>query len=150
MFAKGANAIPNDVFLPRVTPDLYEKMVLDAANANMNMIRIWGGGIYEDDAFFEFCDKYGIMVWQDFMFACAMYPGNQEFLDNVRQEAIDNVIRIRNHPSIALWCGNNENALAWRHGAPGDGDGRTLSRRRNRIRFSRLTILFFTRYFPRW
>ena len=90
----------------------------DAANANMNMIRIWGGGIYEDDAFFEFCDKYGIMVWQDFMFACAMYPGNQEFLDNVRQEAIDNVIRIRNHPSIALWCGNNENALAWRHGAP--------------------------------
>ena len=119
VFAKGANAIPNDVFLPRVTRDLYEKMVLDAANANMNMIRIWGGGIYEDDAFFEFCDKYGIMVWQDFMFACAMYPGNQEFLASVRLEAIDNVTRIRNHPSIALWCGNNENALAWRHGAPG-------------------------------
>ena len=85
----------------------------------MNMIRVWGGGTYEDDAFYEFCDKYGIMVWQDFMFACAMYPGNQAFLDNVRQEAIDNVTRIRNHPCIALWCGNNENALAWRHGAPG-------------------------------
>ena len=119
VFAKGANAIPNDVFLPRVTRDKYEKMVADAANANMNMIRIWGGGIYEDDAFFEFCDKYGIMVWQDFMFACAMYPGNPEFLDNVREEAIDNVVRLRNHPSIALWCGNNENALAWRHGSPG-------------------------------
>ena len=62
-----------------MTRDLYEKMVLDAANANMNMIRIWGGGIYEDDAFFEFCDKYGIMVWQDFMFACAMYPGIKSF-----------------------------------------------------------------------
>jgi len=119
VFAKGANAIPNDVFLPRVTRDKYEKMVSDAANANMNMIRIWGGGIYEDDAFFEFCDKYGIMVWQDFMFACAMYPGNREFLDNVREEAIENVIRLRNHPCIALWCGNNENALAWRHGSPG-------------------------------
>ena len=119
VFAKGANAIPNDVFLPRVTRDVYEKMVTDAANANMNMIRIWGGGIYEDDAFYEFCDKYGIMVWQDFMFACAMYPGNPEFLENVRQEAIDNVTRIRNHPCLALWCGNNENALAWRYGAPG-------------------------------
>lgn len=119
VFAKGANAIPNDVFLPRVTRDKYEKMVSDAANANMNMIRVWGGGIYEDDAFFEFCDKYGIMVWQDFMFACAMYPGNREFLDNVREEAIENVIRLRNHPSIALWCGNNENALAWRHGSSG-------------------------------
>ncbi len=119
VFAKGANAIPNDVFLPRVTRELYEKMVADAANANMNMIRIWGGGIYEDDAFYEFCDKFGIMVWQDFMFACAMYPGNEEFLKNVRQEAIDNVTRIRNHPCVALWCGNNENALAWRHGSPG-------------------------------
>lgn len=119
VFAKGANMIPNDIFLPRVTREQYEKMVSDAANANMNMIRVWGGGIYEDDAFFELCDKYGIMVWQDFMFACAMYPGNKAFLDNVREEAIDNVVRLRNHPSIALWCGNNENALAWRHGSPG-------------------------------
>ncbi|WP_018336741.1 beta-mannosidase [Butyricimonas synergistica] len=119
VFAKGANVIPNDIFLPRVTPELYEKMIADAANANMNMLRIWGGGIYEDDVFFELCDRYGIMVWHDFMFACAMYPGNEEFLNNVRQEAIDNVVRLRNHPCIALWCGNNENALAWRHGSPG-------------------------------
>ena len=119
VFAKGANIIPNDVFLPRANREVYEKMVSDAANANMNMLRIWGGGIYEDDVFFELCDKYGIMVWHDFMFACAMYPGNKEFLDNVREEAIDNVVRTRNHPCIALWCGNNENALAWRHGSPG-------------------------------
>ena len=119
VFAKGANIIPNDIFLPRVTPELYEKMVADAANANMNMLRVWGGGIYEDDVFFKLCDRYGIMVWHDFMFACAMYPGNEEFLNNIRQEAIDNVVRLRNHPCIALWCGNNENALAWRHGSPG-------------------------------
>ena len=119
VFAKGANIIPNDVFLPRANREVYEKMVFDAANANMNMLRVWGGGIYEDNVFFELCDKYGIMVWHDFMFACAMYPGNKEFLDNVREEAIDNVVRMRNHPCIALWCGNNENALAWRHGSPG-------------------------------
>lgn len=89
-------------------------MVTDAANANMNMIRIWGGGIYEDDYFYELCDRHGIMVWQDFMFACAMYPGDPEFLENVKQEAVDNVIRLRNHPCIALWCGNNEIDAAWR------------------------------------
>ena len=73
-----------------------------------------GGGIYEDDYFYELCDRHGIMVWQDFMFACAMYPGNPEFLENVKQEAVDNVIRLRNHPCIALWCGNNEIDAAWR------------------------------------
>ena len=114
VFAKGVNAIPNDVFLPRISRSDYEKMVTDAANANMNMIRIWGGGIYEDDYFYELCDRHGIMVWQDFMFACAMYPGDPEFLENVKQEAVDNVIRLRNHPCIALWCGNNEIDAAWR------------------------------------
>lgn len=113
VFAKGTNMIPNDIFLPRIGREGYEKVVQDAANANMNMIRIWGGGIYEDDYFYELCDQHGIMVWQDFMFACAMYPGNKEFLDNVRQEAIDNIIRLRNHPCIALWCGNNEIDAAW-------------------------------------
>ncbi|MCK7536115.1 MAG: hypothetical protein MZV63_36570 [Marinilabiliales bacterium] len=72
--------------------------VKSAADANMNMLRVWGGGIYENDLFYDLCDQYGIMVWQDFMFACAMYPGNDEFLENVRQEAIDNVKRLRNHP----------------------------------------------------
>lgn len=113
VFAKGANYIPNDNFLPRVTPAQYEKVVADAVDANMNMLRVWGGGIYENDYFYELCDRNGIMVWQDFMFACSMYPGNPEFLENVKQEAIDNVIRLRNHPSIALWCGNNEINTAW-------------------------------------
>lgn len=113
VFAKGANYIPQDNFLPRVSPERYEKTILDAVNANMNMLRIWGGGIYENQIFYDLCDKYGIMVWQDFMFACATYPMNEERLDNIRQEAIDNVIRLRNHPCIAIWCGNNENHTAW-------------------------------------
>lgn len=120
VFAKGANAIPNDVFLPRTGREGYEKMVRDATDAHMNMIRIWGGGVYEDNYFYELCDRHGIMVWQDFIFACAMYPGDPAFLENVRQEAIDNVIRLRNHPSIALWCGNNEIDLAWRHDSQSD------------------------------
>lgn len=113
VFSKGANYIPNDSFLPRVTKTQYENVIANALNANMNMLRVWGGGIYENDYFYELCDKNGIMVWQDFMFACSMYPGNEEFLENVKQEAIDNVIRLRNHPSIALWCGNNEINAAW-------------------------------------
>jgi beta-mannosidase len=88
-------------------------MVKDAKNANMNMLRVWGGGVYADDSFYSACDANGILVWQDFMFACAMYPGDNHFLENVKQEVIDNVIRLRNHPSIALWCGNNENDEGW-------------------------------------
>lgn len=113
VFAKGANYIPQDNFLPRVTPEQYGKTILDAANANMNMLRIWGGGIYENDLFYELCDRYGILVWQDFMFACSLYPAEGELLENIRQEAIDNVKRLRNHACIALWCGNNECNDAW-------------------------------------
>ena len=108
VFAKGANYIPCDNFLPRVTNEIYERTVLDAVNANMNTLRVWGGGIYENDIFYELCDRYGIMVWQDFMFACALYPAEGALLENIRQEAIDNVKRLRNHPSIIVWCGNNE------------------------------------------
>lgn len=118
VFSKGANYIPNDVFLPRVSPGKYEYVIKSAADANMNMLRVWGGGIYENDIFYDLCDKYGIMVWQDFMFACSMYPGDDAFLENVRQEAIQNVQRLRNHPSIALWCGNNEIDVAWAHDLP--------------------------------
>jgi beta-mannosidase len=113
VFSKGANYIPCDNFLPRVTKDVYERTLLDAVNANMNTLRVWGGGIYEDDVFYELCDQYGILVWQDFMFACSMYPAEGALLENIKQEAIDNIKRLRNHASIALWCGNNEILDAW-------------------------------------
>ncbi len=113
VFMKGANYIPNDVFLPRVTAENYRKVIETAKNSNNNMLRVWGGGVYEDDIFYDLCDENGILVWQDFMFACAMFPGDEAFLENVKQEAIDNVKRLRNHPSIGLWCGNNEILAAW-------------------------------------
>lgn len=113
VFMKGANYIPNDVFLPRVSDENYRTVIETAKNSNNNMLRVWGGGIYENDIFYDLCDENGILVWQDFMFACAMFPNDSAFLENVRQEAIDNVKRLRNHPSIALWCGNNEILTAW-------------------------------------
>ena len=113
VFAKGANYIPSDNFLPRVTPENYKRTILDAAGVNMNMLRVWGGGIYENDVFYDLCDEYGIMIWQDFMFACSMYPAEGALLDNIHQEAVDNVKRLRNHACIALWCGNNECQDAW-------------------------------------
>jgi len=113
VFCKGANYIPNDVFLPRVTAANYQRVVQSAVDANMNMLRIWGGGFYEEDYFYDLCDENGILIWQDFMFACSMYPGDQDFLQNVEEEAIYNVKRLRNHPCIALWCGNNEIDVAW-------------------------------------
>ncbi len=113
VFMKGANYIPNDIFPSRVSKEQLEKVIHTAKTSNMNMLRVWGGGYYEDDLFYDLCDEAGILVWQDFMFACAMYPGKQEFLDNVKLEARDNIKRLRNHPSIALWCGNNEILVAW-------------------------------------
>ena len=113
VFMKGANYIPCDIFLPRVTDSVYRRTIADAVAVNMNMIRVWGGGVYEDDRFYELCDENGILVWQDFMFACSMYPADKAFLENIRQEAIDNVKRLRNHPCMALWCGNNEILDAW-------------------------------------
>lgn len=115
VFMKGANYIPPDSFLPRVTDSTYTSIVKNAVDANMNMIRVWGGGVYADEAFYETCDQNGILVWQDFMFACAMYPSDEKFLDNVKNEVIDNVNRLQNHPSVALWCGNNENDEGWKN-----------------------------------
>lgn len=83
VFAKGANYIPSDNFLPRVTPENYKRTILDAAGVNMNMLRVWGGGIYENDVFYDLCDEHGIMIWQDFMFACSMYPAEGALLDNI-------------------------------------------------------------------
>lgn len=121
IYAKGANYIPQNSFQNKVTDAHYEKLLSDVVDANMNMLRVWGGGIYEDDIFYELCDEKGILVWQDFMFACAMYPGDDDFLENVKQEAIDNVKRLRNHASIALWCGNNENSEGWQNWGWQDG-----------------------------
>ncbi|GAA4043783.1 glycoside hydrolase family 2 TIM barrel-domain containing protein [Flavobacterium chungnamense] len=115
VFMKGANYIPPDSFLPSATTSTYKDIVQKAVDANMNMLRVWGGGVYADDAFYDECDKNGILVWQDFMFACAMYPGDSDFLDNVKNEVIDNVNRLQNHPCIALWCGNNENDEGWKN-----------------------------------
>jgi beta-mannosidase len=113
VFAKGANYIPQDMFQDRVTPDDYRRTINDALAANMNMLRVWGGGIYEDDLFYQLCDAHGIMVWQDFMYACAMYPGSGSFLKNAAREALEQIDRLRQHPCIVLWCGNNENNEAW-------------------------------------
>ncbi len=108
-FAKGANWIPADVFATRLADDTYASLLRDAVGANMNMLRVWGGGIYEQDVFYDLCDELGLCIWQDFIFACATYPTfDDEWMANVRQEFVDNVKRIRHHPCIALWCGNNE------------------------------------------
>ena len=108
IFCKGADWIPCDSFLPRVTTETYTRLLEMARSAHMNMIRVWGGGVYEDDEFYNQCDRLGLMVWQDFMFACGEYPQEKWFLGLVREEATKVVRRLRNHPSIVLWCGNNE------------------------------------------
>ncbi|HJQ33705.1 MAG TPA: glycoside hydrolase family 2 protein [Pyrinomonadaceae bacterium] len=115
VFAKGANWVPADSFPTRVTRARYRQLIESARDANMNMLRVWGGGFYESDDFYELCDELGVLVWQDFMFACSMYPGDEKFLASVRAEAEDNVRRLRNHPSVALWVGNNEVETAWQH-----------------------------------
>jgi len=113
VFMKGANYVPQDNFLAWVDTARYENLIESVVDANMNMLRVWGGGFYENDIFYDLCDKNGILVWQDFMFACNMYPGDEAFLENVTAEAIDNVSRLSNHPCIALWCGNNEIDEGW-------------------------------------
>lgn len=115
LFIKGANYIPQDNFIPRVQKENYFTIIQNAVDANMNMLRVWGGGIYENDEFYTQCDLNGILVWQDFMFACAMYPGDKHFMNNVAAEATEQVERLRNHPSIALWCGNNEVDEGWQN-----------------------------------
>jgi len=115
VYCKGANWIPGDIFLPRLTKADYRKMLLSAKDANMNMLRVWGGGVYESDDFYDLCDSLGIMVWQDFMFACGMYPGDDAFMNNVREEVKYQIERLKDHPCIVLWCGNNEVEEAWKN-----------------------------------
>ena len=108
IFAMGADYIPEDNILPRVTPERTRELLLQAKNANFNCIRVWGGGYYPGDEFWDICDELGLIVWEDFMFACAVYYLSEEFEENITAEFIDNVKRIRHHACLALWCGNNE------------------------------------------
>ena len=107
-FAKGSNLIPDDALLPNITTERYYQLVKDAKDANHNMIRVWGGGIYEDDRLYDAADEMGILIWQDFIFACTTYPSDPAFLRRVAQEAEYNIKRLRSHASLAMWCGNNE------------------------------------------
>ena len=115
IFAKGANYIPEDNFLPRVSLAKTKQLILDAKAANINMLRIWGGGTYGSDELYQLCNENGILIWQDFMFACAMYPGDSAFVNNVKEEVKDQITRLRNHPSLAIWCGNNEIDEGWKN-----------------------------------
>ncbi|MFI9155265.1 glycoside hydrolase family 2 protein [Streptomyces sp. NPDC053367] len=114
IFARGVNWIPDDAFPSRVTPERYRTRLTQAADANVDLVRVWGGGIYEDDAFYDTCDELGLMVWQDFLFACSAYPEEQPLRGEVEAEARDNVVRLMPHPSLVLWNGNNENLWGFR------------------------------------
>jgi beta-mannosidase len=114
IFGKGANWIPADSFPTRFSDEQMEHLVRSAAETHQNMLRVWGGGFYESEGFYDLCDRYGILVWQDCVFSCSVYPLNDgAFLENVRAEVIDNVRRLRHRASLALWCGNNEMEWGW-------------------------------------
>lgn len=111
-FCKGGNWIPADAIYARITDNKYEKLIKEAADANFTMLRIWGGGLYERDVFYDKCDEYGIMIWHDMMFACAIYPDRFEWFRREIEKELDyQTARLRNHASLALWCGNNE--ISW-------------------------------------
>ncbi|MFF0739821.1 glycoside hydrolase family 2 protein [Streptomyces sp. NPDC004111] len=114
IFARGVNWIPDDALPSRVTPDRYRTRLTQAADAGVDLVRVWGGGIYESDAFYDVCDELGLMVWQDFLFACAAYPEEQPLRAEIEAEARDNVRRLMPHPSLVLWNGNNENLWGFR------------------------------------
>ena len=114
IFAKGSNWIPADSFLTRFSDERLEKLIADAAASHQNMLRVWGGGLYEEERFYDLCDKYGMLVWQDFVFSCSIYPLDEaDFHENVRIEVDENIKRLRHRASLALWCGNNEMEWGW-------------------------------------
>ena len=144
VFAKGANHIPNDMFLDRVTHEVYDFEIGTAVKSNMNMLRVWGGGIYEDDYFYELCDRNGIMIWQDFMFACSLYPKDNQFFSSVAKESEYQVKRLRNHASLALWCGNNEIDIAYQyyHNVNGWGWLEKFNKQQNEQNWSAYQTIF--------
>ncbi len=113
IFAMGASYIPEDAIYPRITAKRQEDLLESARRAHFNCIRVWGGGYYPSDEFYEICDRKGLIVWQDLMFACNVYDATDEFMENISREAADNVKRLRHHPALGLWCGNNELESAW-------------------------------------
>lgn len=113
IFCKGANVVPPEYFTGLATDSAWIALVTRAADMNMNMLRVWGGGVYPPKAFYDACDQKGILVWQDFMFACSMVPGDSAFHRSVEREAEQAILKYRNHPSLALWCGNNESIEGW-------------------------------------
>jgi beta-mannosidase len=114
VFAKGSNWIPADSFPTRISDEYLEGLILSAVASHQNMLRIWGGGLYEEERFYDLCDRYGILVWQEFIFACSVYPLDETaFVENVHVEAVQNIRRIRHRASLALWCGNNEMEWGW-------------------------------------
>jgi beta-mannosidase len=114
IFAKGSNWIPADSFPTRITDEYLEGLIASAAETHQNMLRVWGGGFYEEERFYDLCDRYGILVWQEFIFSCSVYPlDDPEFIENVRVEAVENIRRLRHRASLALWCGNNEMEWGW-------------------------------------
>ena len=114
IFAKGSNWIPTDSFPTRITRQKLEKLLGDAVLVHQNMLRVWGGGFYESEDFYDLCDQYGILIWQDFIFSCSMYPlGVPAFLENVHEEVVQNTRRLRHRTCLALWCGNNEMEEGW-------------------------------------
>lgn len=116
LFMKGANYVPQDVFLPRVKPEDYKRLLTQVKDAGMNMLRVWGGGIYEKEIFYDLCDEYGILVWQDYMFANSLYPIDlEEFFWNVGAEIMEQTSRLSKHSCVALFCGNNEIEVAWKN-----------------------------------
>jgi beta-mannosidase len=111
IFITGACWIPADCFTPRISPETYRECISPAKTGNQSMLRVWGGGIYEPDIFYDICDELGVLVWQDFMFAYGNYPAYPEMLRSIEIEAGQNVKRLRHHPSVAIWAGNNEDYL---------------------------------------
>lgn len=133
VFAKGANWVPADQFIERCTPGVYRHLLKSMAETHQNMVRIWGGGWYEPHIFYDICDELGILVWQDFMMACAVYPDTKDFIAEMTAEARYQVRRLHTHPCIALWCGDNENAGAIWEWRPYQAD-----RKKNVIMYKRL------------
>ncbi|MBX3737560.1 MAG: glycoside hydrolase family 2 protein [Candidatus Didemnitutus sp.] len=136
IFAKGANWIPAHAFVTTLKRSDYERDLRSAVEAHMNMIRVWGGGIYENEEFYDLCDELGLLVWQDFMFACAIYPGDRSFVRSVKTEAEQQVRRLRHRACLALWCGNNE--IEALNNDPAHGNPPLLSTPANRAAYAAL------------